>query len=47
LPSHTEASALPGTSPSPVIPEAAPEQNPVQFRKSDMRYLFAFNPAIF
>jgi hypothetical protein len=23
-----EASALPGTSPSPVIPEAAPEQNP-------------------
>jgi SRSO17 transposase len=28
LPSHTEASALPGTPPSPVIPEAAPEQDP-------------------
>jgi hypothetical protein len=26
--SHTEAPAFPGTSPSPVIPEAAPEQNP-------------------
>jgi hypothetical protein len=32
VPSHTEASALPGTSPSPVIPGATPEQNlaPVQ-----------------
>jgi hypothetical protein len=28
LPSHTEASALPVTSPSPVIPGVAPEQNP-------------------
>jgi hypothetical protein len=28
LPSHTEASALPGTSPSLVILEATPEQNP-------------------
>jgi hypothetical protein len=27
-PSHTEASALLGTSPSPVIPGVAPEQNP-------------------
>jgi hypothetical protein len=27
-PSHTEASAFPGTSPSPVIPGAAREQNP-------------------
>jgi hypothetical protein len=27
-PSHTEASALPGTSTSPVIPGVAPEQNP-------------------
>jgi hypothetical protein len=27
-PSHTEASGLPGTSPSPVIPGVAPEQNP-------------------
>jgi hypothetical protein len=43
-PSHTEASALPGTPPSPV---AAPEKILLQFRKSDMRYLFALNPAIF
>jgi hypothetical protein len=27
-PSHTEASALPGISPSPVIPGLAPEQHP-------------------
>jgi hypothetical protein len=27
-PSHTEASALPGTPPSPVIPEVTLEQNP-------------------
>jgi hypothetical protein len=31
-PSHTEASALPGTSSSPIIPGVAPEQNaaPIQ-----------------
>jgi hypothetical protein len=27
-PSHTEASALPGTPPLPEIPEVTPEQNP-------------------
>jgi hypothetical protein len=32
-PSHTEASASPGTSPSPVIPGVAPEQNPALVQK--------------
>jgi hypothetical protein len=35
-PSHTEASALPGTSPSPVIPGVALHKILLRFRKSGM-----------